>query len=65
MGALFLMSEVPLQVECNVTDVGDRVCLSGDIEEFGAWNSLAAIPMTTTDETFPVTLPPYAPTVLQ
>ena len=37
-----------------MTDMGDRVCLSGDIEEFGAWNSLAAIPMSTTNETFPV-----------
>mmetsp|Transcript_26032 Transcript_26032/g.62098 ORF Transcript_26032/g.62098 Transcript_26032/m.62098 type:complete len:357 (+) Transcript_26032:185-1255(+) len=45
---------VTFEVECNVTDDGDRVLLSGDIEEFGAWNSLAAIPMTTTKETFPI-----------
>lgn len=48
---------VTFEVKCEITEPGDTLLITGDAEELGSWNSLAAIPMTTSNSTWPVRRP--------
>jgi len=45
---------VTFTVSCPFTAVGERVLLLGDAEELGSWNPLAAVPLDTTNVTYPL-----------
>eukprot|EP00961_Rhodomonas_salina_P179729 2425487-Rhodomonas_salina.1 len=45
---------VTFTVRCPLTQVGEKVLLLGDAEELGSWNPLAAVPLETTNNTYPL-----------